>query len=142
MKSLSDVGLAMSVVFGFLLMALLVELYYLLWWIRRGGPQTLELKTAPPTLQSLDFSPPPPLNPSPLPIPHQTQNRFNGSERFQERTAVSTSSAGAVAVVSTSCGARARRRCRRPAGSTCLVAQILGQTSTLVGPMEPKKLGC
>nr|GLL26725.1 uncharacterized protein LOC102580380 [Ipomoea trifida] len=39
-------GLAMSVVFGFLLMALLVELYYLLWWIRKGGPQTPELKTA------------------------------------------------------------------------------------------------
>nr|GMC82388.1 ATP-dependent RNA helicase [Ipomoea batatas] len=39
-------GLAMSVIFGFLLMALLVELYYLLWWIRKGGPQTPELKTA------------------------------------------------------------------------------------------------
>lgn len=35
MKSLSGVGLAMSVVFGFLLMALLAELYYLLWWKRR-----------------------------------------------------------------------------------------------------------
>nr|GMC52984.1 zinc finger BED domain-containing protein DAYSLEEPER-like [Ipomoea batatas] len=44
---------------------------------RRGGPQTPELKTAPPTLQSLDFSPLSSLNPSPLPIPHQTQNHFN-----------------------------------------------------------------
>nr|GMC51223.1 zinc finger BED domain-containing protein DAYSLEEPER-like [Ipomoea batatas] len=45
--------------------------------LRRGGPQTPELKTTPPTLQSLDFSPLPSLNPSPLPIPHQTQNHFN-----------------------------------------------------------------
>lgn len=35
MKSLSSVGLALSIVFGCLLLALVAELYYLLWWKRR-----------------------------------------------------------------------------------------------------------
>ncbi|GFZ14905.1 putative membrane lipoprotein [Actinidia rufa] len=35
MRSLSSVGLALSLVFGCLLFALLAELYYLLWWKRR-----------------------------------------------------------------------------------------------------------
>ncbi|KAJ9175705.1 hypothetical protein P3X46_014234 [Hevea brasiliensis] len=35
MKSLSSVGLGLSVVFGCLLLALVAELYYLLWWKRR-----------------------------------------------------------------------------------------------------------
>ncbi|XP_019192845.1 PREDICTED: uncharacterized protein LOC109187179 [Ipomoea nil] len=35
MKSLSSIGLALSVIFGCLLIALLGELYYLLWWKKR-----------------------------------------------------------------------------------------------------------
>lgn len=35
MKSLSSVGLGLSVVFGCLLLALVAEVYYLLWWKRR-----------------------------------------------------------------------------------------------------------
>lgn len=35
MRSLSSVGLALSVIFGCLLLALLAELYYLLWWKKR-----------------------------------------------------------------------------------------------------------
>ncbi|KDP44983.1 hypothetical protein JCGZ_01483 [Jatropha curcas] len=35
MKSLSSVGLGLSIVFGCLLLALIAELYYLLWWKRR-----------------------------------------------------------------------------------------------------------
>lgn len=35
MKSLSSVGLGLSIVFGCLLLALLAELYYLLWWKKR-----------------------------------------------------------------------------------------------------------
>ncbi|KAI3470720.1 hypothetical protein Pfo_027383 [Paulownia fortunei] len=35
MKSLSGVGLGLSLVFGFLLLALIAELYYLLWWKKR-----------------------------------------------------------------------------------------------------------
>ncbi|CAN1257573.1 hypothetical protein LINPERPRIM_LOCUS9638 [Linum perenne] len=35
MKSLSSVGLGLSIVFGCLLLALVAELYYLLWWKRR-----------------------------------------------------------------------------------------------------------
>ncbi|CAN0909485.1 hypothetical protein LINGRAHAP2_LOCUS25808 [Linum grandiflorum] len=35
MKSLSSVGLGLSIVFGLLLLALVAELYYLLWWKRR-----------------------------------------------------------------------------------------------------------
>ncbi|XP_044509011.1 uncharacterized protein LOC123227929 [Mangifera indica] len=35
MKSLSSVGLGLSVVFGCLLLALVAELYYLLWWKKR-----------------------------------------------------------------------------------------------------------
>ncbi|CAL5365891.1 unnamed protein product [Camellia sinensis] len=35
MKSLSSVGLALSLVCGFLLLALVAELYYLLWWKKR-----------------------------------------------------------------------------------------------------------
>ncbi|KAJ4824661.1 hypothetical protein Tsubulata_045328 [Turnera subulata] len=35
MKSLSSVGLALSIVFGCLVLALVAELYYLLWWKRR-----------------------------------------------------------------------------------------------------------
>lgn len=35
MKSLSSIGLALSVIFGCLLIALLAELYYLLWWKKR-----------------------------------------------------------------------------------------------------------
>ncbi|XVF83637.1 hypothetical protein PTKIN_Ptkin16aG0506000 [Pterospermum kingtungense] len=35
MKSLSSVGLGLSIVFGCLLLALIAELYYLLWWKKR-----------------------------------------------------------------------------------------------------------
>ncbi|XP_050212150.1 uncharacterized protein LOC126662269 [Mercurialis annua] len=35
MKSLSSVGLGLSIVFGCLLLALMAELYYLLWWKKR-----------------------------------------------------------------------------------------------------------
>ncbi|KAL4341365.1 hypothetical protein GQ457_08G010960 [Hibiscus cannabinus] len=35
MKSLSSVGLGLSIVFGSLLLALVAELYYLLWWKKR-----------------------------------------------------------------------------------------------------------
>ena len=35
MKSLSSVGLGLSIVFGCLLLALVGELYYLIWWKRR-----------------------------------------------------------------------------------------------------------
>lgn len=40
MKSLSSVGLGLSVVFGCLLLALVAELYYLLWWKRRLSSST------------------------------------------------------------------------------------------------------
>lgn len=42
MKSLSSVGLALSVVFGCLLLALVAELYYLLWWKNRILKTNLE----------------------------------------------------------------------------------------------------
>ncbi|XP_015074892.1 uncharacterized protein LOC107018823 [Solanum pennellii] len=42
MKSLSSVGLALSVVFGCLLLALIAELYYLLWWKNRILKTNLE----------------------------------------------------------------------------------------------------
>lgn len=42
MKSLSSVGLALSVVFGCLLLALLAEVYYLLWWKNRIVKTNLE----------------------------------------------------------------------------------------------------
>ncbi|KAJ8566113.1 hypothetical protein K7X08_030590 [Anisodus acutangulus] len=42
MKSLSSVGLALSVVFGCLLLALVAELYYLLWWKNRIVKTNLE----------------------------------------------------------------------------------------------------
>ncbi|KAE9604929.1 hypothetical protein Lal_00036701 [Lupinus albus] len=35
MKSLSSIGLGLSIVFGFLLLALVAEVYYLLWWKKR-----------------------------------------------------------------------------------------------------------
>ncbi|MCD7460320.1 hypothetical protein HAX54_043290 [Datura stramonium] len=42
MKSLSSVGLGLSVVFGCLLLALVAELYYLLWWKNRIVKTNLE----------------------------------------------------------------------------------------------------
>ncbi|XP_016499847.1 uncharacterized protein LOC107818353 [Nicotiana tabacum] len=42
MKSLSSVGLALSLVFGCLLLALIAELYYLLWWKNRIVKTSLE----------------------------------------------------------------------------------------------------
>ncbi|KAI4339195.1 hypothetical protein MLD38_024159 [Melastoma candidum] len=49
MKSLSRVGVGLSVIFGCLLLALFAELYYLLWWKRRriiiaaaSGPSSIE----------------------------------------------------------------------------------------------------
>ncbi|OIT06934.1 PREDICTED: uncharacterized protein LOC109215127 [Nicotiana attenuata] len=42
MKSLSSVGLVLSVVFGCLLLALIAELYYLLWWKNRIVKTSLE----------------------------------------------------------------------------------------------------
>ncbi|XP_059317673.1 uncharacterized protein LOC132068186 [Lycium ferocissimum] len=42
MKSLSTVGLALSIVFGCLLLALVAELYYLLWWKNRIVKTNLE----------------------------------------------------------------------------------------------------
>ncbi|KAF5729586.1 hypothetical protein HS088_TW21G01753 [Tripterygium wilfordii] len=42
MKSLSSVGLGLSVVFGCLLLALVAELYYLLWWKKRIPNREIE----------------------------------------------------------------------------------------------------
>ncbi|KAJ4719857.1 Transmembrane protein [Melia azedarach] len=42
MKSLSSVGLGLSVVFGCLLLALVAELYYLLWWKKRITRRDIE----------------------------------------------------------------------------------------------------
>lgn len=42
MKSLSSVGLGLSVVFGCLLLALIAELYYLLWWKKRFTRREIE----------------------------------------------------------------------------------------------------
>ncbi|XWS07769.1 hypothetical protein CRYUN_Cryun41cG0019200 [Craigia yunnanensis] len=42
MKSLSSVGLGLSIVFGCLLLALVAELYYLLWWKKRLTSRDLE----------------------------------------------------------------------------------------------------
>ncbi|XP_022765177.1 uncharacterized protein LOC111310217 [Durio zibethinus] len=42
MKSLSGVGLGLSIVFGCLLLALIAELYYLLWWKKRLTGRDLE----------------------------------------------------------------------------------------------------
>lgn len=42
MKSLSSVGLGLSVVFGCLLLALIAELYYLLWWKKRISSRDFE----------------------------------------------------------------------------------------------------
>ncbi|KAL5734732.1 hypothetical protein ACOSP7_032593 [Xanthoceras sorbifolium] len=42
MKSLSSVGLGLSVVFGCLLLALVAELYYLLWWKQRFTSRDIE----------------------------------------------------------------------------------------------------
>ena len=42
MKSLSSVGLGLSVVFGCLLLALVAEVYYLLWWKKRISNREIE----------------------------------------------------------------------------------------------------
>lgn len=42
MKSLSSVGLGLSIVFGCLLLALIAELYYLLWWKKRFVTRDIE----------------------------------------------------------------------------------------------------
>ncbi|KAG6670068.1 hypothetical protein I3843_01G276600 [Carya illinoinensis] len=42
MKSLSSVGLALSVIFGCLFLALVAELYYLLWWKKRLTNREME----------------------------------------------------------------------------------------------------
>ncbi|KAI4348155.1 hypothetical protein L6164_008913 [Bauhinia variegata] len=42
MKSLSSVGLGLSVVFGCLLLALVAEVYYLLWWKKRITNREIE----------------------------------------------------------------------------------------------------
>ncbi|XP_057979797.1 uncharacterized protein LOC131165767 [Malania oleifera] len=42
MKSLSNVGLGLSMVFGCLLLALIAELYYLLWWKKRLTSRQIE----------------------------------------------------------------------------------------------------
>lgn len=42
MKSLSGVGLGLSIVFGCLLLALVAELYYLLWWKKRFTSRDIE----------------------------------------------------------------------------------------------------
>ncbi|XP_022744452.1 uncharacterized protein LOC111295282 [Durio zibethinus] len=42
MKSLSSVGLGLSIVFGCLLLALVAELYYLLWWKKRLTSRDIE----------------------------------------------------------------------------------------------------
>lgn len=42
MKSLSSVGLGLSIVFGCLLLALVAELYYLLWWKKRFTNRDIE----------------------------------------------------------------------------------------------------
>ncbi|KAK7340875.1 hypothetical protein VNO77_21592 [Canavalia gladiata] len=42
MKSLSSVGLGLSIIFGFLLLALVAEVYYLLWWKKRITNREIE----------------------------------------------------------------------------------------------------
>ncbi|KAM7265144.1 hypothetical protein ACFE04_002827 [Oxalis oulophora] len=42
MKSLSSVGLGLSIIFGCLLLALVCELYYLLWWKKRFTNRDIE----------------------------------------------------------------------------------------------------
>lgn len=49
MKSLSSIGLGLSVVFGCLLLALVAELYYLLWWKRRFIGRDIENDYSNPT---------------------------------------------------------------------------------------------
>ncbi|XP_019151040.1 PREDICTED: uncharacterized protein LOC109147838 [Ipomoea nil] len=99
MKSLSGVGLAMSVVFGFLLMALLAELYYLLWWKRRIANARIEDGAAkefffmfcgknppPPPPSSLTMKPPP-LEVSRPPdnlVRHEPQPRTDDTEEEEE----------------------------------------------------------
>ncbi|CAH8376463.1 unnamed protein product [Eruca vesicaria subsp. sativa] len=83
MRSLSSVGLALSIVFGCLLLALLVELYYLLWCKKRRRRTTI------PNLQN-DYSTPAsrellfilccstntsPSSPSSNPKPNETQQQ-------------------------------------------------------------------
>ncbi|XP_057487482.1 uncharacterized protein LOC130773555 isoform X2 [Actinidia eriantha] len=53
MRSLSSVGLALSLVFGCLLFALLAELYYLLWWKRRITNREIEDDYISPTREFL-----------------------------------------------------------------------------------------
>ncbi|KAF8084906.1 hypothetical protein N665_0694s0035 [Sinapis alba] len=87
MRSLSSVGLALSIVFGCLLLALLAELYYLLWCKKRRSTTTrpdLRNDYSTPATRELLFilccstnpsssSPPPPSFSSPKPIETQQQ---------------------------------------------------------------------
>ncbi|KAJ0258731.1 F122 [Hirschfeldia incana] len=84
MRSLSSVGLALSIVFGCLLLALLAELYYLLWCKKRRSTTTrpdLQTDYSTPATRELLFilccstnpSSPPPSFSSPKPIETQQQ---------------------------------------------------------------------
>ncbi|KAF8046838.1 hypothetical protein N665_3384s0001 [Sinapis alba] len=86
MRSLSSVGLALSIVFGCLLLALLAELYYLLWCKKRrlttSRPDLRNDYSTPATRELLfilccstnpSSSPPPPSFSSPKPIETQQQ---------------------------------------------------------------------
>nr|GMD02008.1 Optomotor-blind protein [Ipomoea batatas] len=95
MKSLSGVGLAMSLVFGFLLMALLAELYYLLWWKRRIANARIEDgaakefffmfcgKNPPPPPSSLPMKPLEVSRPDNL-VRHEPQPRTDTEEEEEE----------------------------------------------------------
>ncbi|KAM7492047.1 hypothetical protein LguiA_034968 [Lonicera macranthoides] len=53
MRSLSSVGLGLSLVFGCLLLALIAELYYLLWWKKRINNRDIEEDYSNPTREFL-----------------------------------------------------------------------------------------
>nr|GMC92796.1 Optomotor-blind protein [Ipomoea batatas] len=95
MKSLSGVGLAMSLVFGFLLMALLAELYYLLWWKRRIANARIEDGAAkefffmfcgknPPPPPSLTMKPPLEVSRPDNLVRHEPQPRTDTEEEEEE----------------------------------------------------------
>uniref|UniRef100_A0A5B6YVS7 Uncharacterized protein n=1 Tax=Davidia involucrata TaxID=16924 RepID=A0A5B6YVS7_DAVIN len=55
MRSLSSVGLGLSLVFGCLLLALVAELYYLLWWKKRITNREIEEDSSSPTREFLNM---------------------------------------------------------------------------------------
>ncbi|KAG2309348.1 hypothetical protein Bca4012_081681 [Brassica carinata] len=77
MRSLSSVGLALSIVFGCLLLALLAELYYLLWCKKRRRPNQRNDYSTPATRKLLFILCCSSANPSPSsnPKPNETQQQ-------------------------------------------------------------------